>query len=330
MKKFVTALLCAITAVVSLCFTACNNTPKDAVTVYAPDGAPALAIARLMAEDSDFFRTREVEYHIVGASEIESTVTALDDDNNADICILPVNTASKQLGNGERYQMLGVVTHGNLFIAANKDKADLTQENFAEALSGKKVGVVNLPAFPGSAFKLILNKYNLAESVTLENVAATAVSGTLTDFDYFVLPEPVASTRAGNANLQLKIVGSLQSLYGENGYPQAVLVAKKSLIESDPAFIKSFMAEMKLNAEWLMKEEVTAESIISTITAHYPENTAATFNANNLTKTVIEHCAISFDNCTASVAAVKSFLTELKTAGDATATTVSESFFYYG
>ncbi|MDE6441528.1 MAG: hypothetical protein K2L12_02090 [Clostridia bacterium] len=328
MKKFLTALFCVITATVSLCFTACSPAEKGGVTVYAPDGAPALAIARLMAEDVDF--GREVSYHIVDASEIQSTVTALDDANNADICILPVNAASKLLGNGERYQMLGVVTHGNLFIAANKDKADLTSANFAESLNGKKIGVVNLPAFPGSAFKLILNNYNLTESVTLENVAATAVSGTSTDFDYFVLPEPAASTRAGNANLELKIVGSLQSLYGENGYPQAVLVAKKSLIESDSKFIKSFMNEMKTNADWLMKEEVTAESIISAITTHYPENTSTTFNAKNLTKTVIEHCAIWFDDCTASSTAVNNFLIELKTAGDATATAVSDNFFYYG
>ena len=125
-------------------------------------------------------------------------------------------------------------------------------------------------------------------------------------------------------------MGSLQSLYGENGYPQAVLVAKKSLIESDAEFIKSFMNEMKTNAEWLMKEEVTAESIISAITAHYPDNTSTTFNAKNLTKTVIEHCAISFENCTASSTAVNNFLSELKAAGDATATSVSENFFYYG
>lgn len=332
MKKFLTVLLCAVTAVASLCFTACDNTPKTAVTVYAPDGAPALSIARLMSEETDL--GREVNYHVVGASEIQSTVTALDDADNADICILPVNTASKLLGSGERYQMLGVVTHGNLFIAANKDKEQITSDNFVQTLRDKKVGVVNLPAFPGSVFKLIINKYAAAMSsvfdVAMENVAAAAVSGTSADFDYFVISEPAASTRAGNANLQLKIVGSLQELYGENGYPQAVLVAKKSLIESDSAFVKSFMEEMKTNAEWLMKEEVTSESIVSAITAHYPDNTSATFNAKNLTKTVIENCAIRFDDCTVSSDAVKNILSELKTAGDPAATEVSENFFYYG
>lgn len=331
MKKVLTSLLCAITLVVSLCFTACSPAEKGVVTVYVPDGAPALSIARLMDEDVNL--GREVNYHIVDASEIQSTVTAFDESDNADLCILPVNTASKLLGNGEKYQMLGVVTHGNLFIAANKDKAEITSDNFIQILRDKKVGVVNLPAFPGALFKLIINKYTFALSsvvnINLENVAATAVSGTTTDFDYFVLPEPAASTRVGNANLQLKIVGSLQSLYGENGYPQAVLVSKKSLIESDPAFIKSFMNEMKANAEWLLKDEVTAESLVSAIAAHHPENTNMTFNANNLTKNVIANCAIRFDDCTASDTAVKNILSELKTAGDSMATAVSDSFFYY-
>lgn len=327
MKKFLSAFICAMVAIVSAFgITACSG-DKQEISVYVPDGAPALAVAALMSEEPDF--GRKVNYHVVGAEEIASCVTYESEDKNADICVLPVNAASKLLGTGGRYKMLGTVTHGNLFIAASADKAELTAENFAARLENKKVGVVNLPAFPGAVFSLILSKYGLTDGVVCENVAATAVSGTDTDYDYFVIPEPAASTRAGNANLNLKIVGSLQELYGENGYPQAVLVAKNSLIQSDSEFISAFMQKMTDGASWLLKDEVSAQTIISAITSHFADpDTLSSFNANNLTKTVIRNSAVRFDDCTVSRSAVVSFLEELKAAGDVSATEVADNFFY--
>ena len=329
MKKFLTAVLCALALCASAFgFSSCGNKNNGGITVYAPDGAPALALAQLMSEENGF--DKNVSYHIVSSAEINSCVTYTDDSKNADLCILPVNAASKLLGGGERYKMLGTVTHGNLFIVASADKQTLTSENFASALSGKKVGVVNFAAFPGSAAKLILNKYGISDSVTLENVAATQVTGTETQYDYFVIPEPAASTRVANANLNLKQVGSLQSLYSENGYPQAVLVAKNSLIEKEPAFITEFIGAMTDGANWLLNESVGADIILSAVKKHYadPENTKPAFTAANLTKAVIRNCAINFVSSADSKERVKTFLNELTAVNDGTATAVSDGFFY--
>lgn len=331
MKKFLTALLCACTAALSAFgFTACGGGENAGLTVVMPDGAPALSMVMLMSEKPDL--GKEVNYRVVGASEISSFVTNVDESKNADLCVIPVNSASKLLGSGEKYMMLGTVTHGNLFIAANMQAEDLTPENFAEVIGGKKVGVVNLPAFPGAVFKLILDNYNVRDKVTLENVEATAVSGIEARYDYFVIPEPAASTRAGNEKLNLKIAGSLQQLYGEGGYPQAVLVAKKSLIESDKAFIDKFMLEMQSAVTWLSAESTSPQTVISAIKAHFPdpENTAPTFNANNLTKGVIANCAVNFVKSADCKDGVTQILNKLKAAGDGAATEVSPQFFYLG
>lgn len=329
MKKFLTAILwAALCAAIAAPFTACAKKESGEISVVMPDGAPALAMARLMHEQPELGRS--VSYRVVDSSEINSSVTYTDEAENADLCILPVNAASKLLGSGERYKMLGTVTHGNLFIVAASDRAELTSDNFAASLENAKVGVVNLPAFPGAVVRLLLAKYGI--SATLENVAATAVSGVQSDYDYFVIPEPAASTRTGNDKLNLKIVGNIQRLYGESGYPQAVLVAKNSLIEGDPEFITEFKAAMGSAASWLLSEEASSQTIISAIASHYtdPENTKPAFNAQNLTKTVIENCAVGFVDCSYDYCrqGVKSFLEELKSAGDAAATTVSDSFFY--
>lgn len=323
MKKFLAALIGTLFVALSLVgFTACANGDESKISVYAPDGAPALSIARLISENTDL--GKEMSYHVVGSEEITSCVTYENDSKNADLCILPVNAASKLLGNGARYKMLGTVTHGNLFIVANADKEDITSENFASALTGKKVGVVNLPAFPGAVFKLLLKKYEV-ENVMLESVLANEVTGTESNYDYFVIPEPAASLRVGNAALNLKVVGSLQTLYGESGYPQAVLVAKNSLIEKDPEFISNFMNAMNDNAKWLLDESVESSTILSAVLSLYP---STSFNAKNLTKPVIANCAIRFSVSADCKNAVIKILNELKEAGDAAATAVSDGFFY--
>ena len=259
MKKFLTAFFGALIVCASaLGFTACGN-GGGSIQVYVPDGAPALAIAQLMAEDMQF--GKEVDYNVVDADGITSNVTYDDMSKNADLCVLPVNDASKLLGDGAKYKMLGAVTHGNLYIVSATDKAVLTADNFAEEISGKKLGVVQMAKFPGAITKVILSKYSVTESVDLQAVQPTEVTGVGSDFDYFVIPEPAASTRLGNANLSLKLAGSLQELYGgANGYPQAVLVAKNSLIESEPEFISDFIAAVAASSQWLLKDEVTSEN----------------------------------------------------------------------
>lgn len=324
MKKFLATLAGALFIALSFVgLTSCKNEKDGKISLYAPDGAPALSIARLIAENTDL--GREMSYNIVGSEEITSCVTYEDNSKNADLCILPVNAASKLLGNGTRYKMLGTVTHGNLFIVASKDKEDITSENFASALSGKKVGVINLPAFPGAVFKLLLTNHNISDKVTLEAVNAGQVNGTQTDYDYFVIPEPAASVKVGNPNLNLKVVGSLQTLYGEKGYPQAVLVAKNSLIESEPQFISNFMKAMDDNAKWLLNESVEASTILSAVSSLYP---STSFNAQNLTKPVIANCAVRFAASSDCKSDVIKILSELKGAGDGAATAVSDDFFY--
>lgn len=123
--------------------------------VYAPDGAPALGIANLLSGVASL--EIEAEYHVVNATTIQTYVAG----NNpaADICILPVNAAVKILGSGEKYKLVGTLTHGNLFLLSNSSE-QITQNNL-DSLKGKKVGVVNLAAVPGLTFKIILNAHGI-------------------------------------------------------------------------------------------------------------------------------------------------------------------------
>lgn len=140
-----------------------TTSSSSTVEVYMPDGAPALALAQLMAEEMQFENT--VNYHVVVATTISTYVNG--DSPAADICVLPSNAASKLLGNNSKYTMLGTVTNGNLYILA-KDGGEITAENISSALAGKTVGVIQLDNVPGLTLKLILKKYGLEYTVPSE------------------------------------------------------------------------------------------------------------------------------------------------------------------
>ena len=123
------------------------------ISVYAPDGAPALGLAALMAENS----LKNVQYNIVNANTIQTFVSGAAP--KADICVLPVNVAVKLLGNAQNYKLIGTLTHGNLYILSKNDMP-INGDNIQE-LKGKTVGVVNLAQVPGLTLKLILKNYGI-------------------------------------------------------------------------------------------------------------------------------------------------------------------------
>lgn len=133
-----------------------NVPTSKTYSVYMPDGAPALALAKLM-HDNVAFGDCTFEYNVVPAANIQTYVNP--QNPTADICVLPSNLASKLLGDGQTYKMLGTVTNGNLFLLS-KNGTRINSVNISQ-LRGKTVGVVNLHAVPGLVFKIVLNDHNI-------------------------------------------------------------------------------------------------------------------------------------------------------------------------
>ena len=65
-------------------------------------------------------KPEKFEYHVVDSSTIQTYVTG--EEPAADFCILPLNAASKVLGTGTTYQMLGTVTNGNPLFSSRRRK----------------------------------------------------------------------------------------------------------------------------------------------------------------------------------------------------------------
>ena len=342
MKKFLAGVLSALILLVgALFFVACadsgnggddNNSPEPpvAVDVYAPDGAPALALAQLMSEDMQF--GGDVSYHVVDASTIQTFVTG--NDPQAELAILPVNLAAKLLGTGENYQMLGAVTHGNLYILSKTADVHITSDNIQEAFAGKKVGCIQRDNFVGYVLRTVLANAGVKfedrenkeeENATTDTAYLYDVAGTeiapAADFDLMVAAEPVVNKKTSATSL--KVAGNLQELYGENGYPQAVLVAEKSLIENDPAFIADFIEAVESNAEWVKTAD--AQVMFDAVQQHY--GATPTFAVTDLTAEVISRCAIRFESAQSVKQRVIDFLAEISEAAGQTFS-ASDAFFY--
>ena len=310
-----------------------TDAPAKTYSVYAPDGAPALALVNAIEDKAE-----EFEYHVVDSSTIQTYVTG--EEPAADFCILPVNLASKVLGTGTVYKMLGTVTNGNLFFLSAEDNEDLTKDNLS-TLVGKSVGVVQLPNVPGLTLQAVLNKYDIDYQIVGNDGEKATDKVNLIAFDpanvtpaggcdYYLCPEPAASTKIkGTASAQkpFRMAGDLQALYGgEEGYPQAVLVAKKSVLEGDKDAVEAMLSYMEESGTYL--ETVTPETVLSALDGVRTEGLSASFNANNLTKEVIANCSVRFSPSSECKKRVNAFLEELIAVNESAAKAVSDDFFY--
>lgn len=131
-------------------------------TFYAPDGAPALAIAKFISDGENFVSGATFNYNVVVAEDIAKYTNGVL--GTADFVVMPVNAASKIYKNQKaNYTMVSVITHGNLYIMA-KVKDDDTQIRLSD-LDGKKIGVIGQGNVPDLTLKTVLAKNSMEYSV---------------------------------------------------------------------------------------------------------------------------------------------------------------------
>ena len=330
MKKIGIALACLLMAVGCCACGATEEQPLD-VNVYMPDGAPALALAGMMATDT---QDDGVNYRVVDAKLIASKVTNQDGAKNADLCVMPITAASKLLGGGAKYTMLGAVTHGNLYLLAKEGA--YTQENLA-SLVGKKVGVLQINEVPGLTFKAVLSKHGIAwqeltndgtmDETKVNLVALADASAVATvEADCYMIAEPAASAQVQKNGFVL--AGSVQELYGgEEGYPQAVLVVKNELLETRADWVEQFVAQVAEAPQWL--KTATGEEIVAAVGAHMDDPDAATsLKAPLLSSGVLERCGIFFTYAAATKVQAMAFLGEMISVKADAAAIPADSFFW--
>ena len=308
-------------------------------SVYCPDGAPALSLLNGLRENGN----GRFHYRIVSSAAVQAQITS--EKPAADFCVLPLNLASKLLGSGESYRMLGTVTHGNLYFLTTGENAVLTGDNLS-SLAGKTVGAVQLTNVPGLTLQAVLTQYEIPyqtiESLQAEKAAdkvnllqmgtdATNVSPAY-GCDYYLCPEPSVTAKingTASSPMPFRLAGDLQALYGgEAGYPQAVLVGKKSVLEEDRASADKLVSYFEGNAEYLSTAETA--NVLSLLASARENGLAPAFNDKNLNAAVIANCSVRYESAKDCKDAVNDFLGKLIAVNPNAASTVSDAFYFLG
>lgn len=324
MKKFTCLILTVILSFATLFF---GCSVPETISIYAPDGAPALALSSVIKKDFE-----DTEIHIVSADKIGALVSGKD--KKADICILPINMASKLIGSGKEYKMLGTITHGNFYFLS-KTEMIIDKENIG-VLIGKTIGVLQLPNVPGLTFQIVLKESDIAYQIIQDTnekeqdkvnlMAINKIETAREDIDVFLIPSPGADAKAQTTDL--KFVGSLGELYSDFGFPQAIIAAKNTLIQENLPFVKAFIEQIK-NVESFLKEENKAE-ICALLHGKMESGLTPVFNENNLTSESIARSKIKFIACKEAKASVQTFIEKLKSINPNSVETFSQDFYYLG
>lgn len=328
MKKLLSMFLATI-----LCFTAfgcapqSDNGPKK-LSFYAPDGAPALAIAKFINDSENFGIDGVVDYHVVSASDIGPIMSQ----GKGDFIVMPVNAASKLYKS--EYVMSAVITHGNLYLMSSDGT------NTLEGLKGKVVGVIGQGLVPDLTLRAILSDNNLLQDTI---VGDTATEGKIT-LKYFndatgmipmlkqgklsvgLLPEPAATNLTKVAGDKTWTRVDVQELYDSQvkAYPQAVLMVRKSLYTAFKEQIDGMKELFDSNVQWI--KDNTADAV-NAVNAKLKEGVTPSLDANKITATVIDNCKIYYQSATDAKASVESYLQKIIAINAQSANQVGEDFF---
>ncbi len=288
-KRILCAAAAAALAVSAFALSGCTTGERSAkYKVYMPDGAPAIALSSLM-----YNGYADAEFTVV-PTNAKTTIVQHVAKGDADFAILPVNAAATLYNKGTQIVMMSVNTHGNLYVIGDGEATDLG------GLVGKRLGVIGQGNVPEHALKMLLDKsgteYVEANDATDGKIAIRYV-GAGTDLaqlfkkgeiDYGYLAEPAVSTLSAslNKNVVMDVQAQWRTAFGGE-FPQACLVAKKSIVENDKAAADAFLAAVKESDGWA---EANPDKAVEAVKSHMEENTTSTLTT--LTQKSIKGCNI--------------------------------------
>ena len=325
MKRIFKFFLCVmLLCSVSLSFCGCGKKNKNSLLIYMPDGAPALAMSKLMYENEQF--DCETSYHVVSSSNIANFVIQ----KNADLAIIPINMATKILSDGENYKIISSVTNGNLFIVGNQ------KINGLKDLKNQVIGVIGQGNVPDLNFRYLLNaeeiEYESSENVVPEKVAIRYFSDASSlipmlktgKLKFGLLPEPAVSkllSIANNFNVELNI----QQLWGNESYPQAVLIAN-SKIYGNQNLLDKIITKLKENQDWILEQPVNA---VEAINNHLDEGVVASLQTT-ISVGTIRNCNIKVIPTTeiGEIERMKSYLQKIKSVNNLAVGSYTDNLFW--
>lgn len=256
MKKILTVFMSLL--IMSSILVGCSSNKDEEkvaetvnVNVGAPDGLPAIAIAKLSQENTKVKDGYEVKYTLEATSDALSTDVMKE---SLDIAIVPSNMASVAYNKTSNYQIAGTVGMGSFYlVSSDKDVNGLNS-----SLEGKEVGTIGKGLTPDITVQALLKEQKVdSSSITFNysNEASDLVSLLASKkLTTGIVPEPALSGLL-TKNPDLKVVCGVNDTWKEvfknqNGYPQSTLIVKSSFAKENSEFVESFIKALEENIKY--------------------------------------------------------------------------------
>ena len=241
------AIVLIVLALLASVFAACN---KEEISCYVPDGAPALAVAKIIADGK------------VGNTKVATQITTGEDvvakcaSGEADMAILPSNAAVKICSQRNDYRMFSVNVFGLLYVVGTREVASLQE------LCNNTVYSIGLGNTPEYVMKKILDVNNVSYADTFNYISdgTTAVQLIMSgQAEFALLGEPAVTNliqKAAEKNKTVYRLYDLQQLWKqatdsqEEGYPQASLIVKEKLLKGQ--FARNLQQVLQQNYQFLL------------------------------------------------------------------------------
>ena len=262
-KVFKAALMlviaAALIAALAVGFAACDPKEPGALRVAAPEGTPALAIARLKTDNATL-AGHAMTYEVVSPSLIAAEMSG----GKADVVIMPVNAGANLIRQGADYRLISVAVNGSLFMVGSTDDGGAID---LDDIVGKKVACIGQTGVPGLVFRYVMTNSGITlvdentepdaskNEVSVQYVADGAAARPLLAsgaVDFAVVGEPAATTfkNALKLNAELDMQAAWKDATGEETYPQAGLFVRTSLA-ADAEFISALFDALAASKEWV-------------------------------------------------------------------------------
>ncbi len=326
MKRILTLILSVLFA---FGLTSCSKPIEGNFTFVAPDGAPALAIAKFINDDENFGTEANFEYSVVSSGAINNAIVS----SASDFVVMPLNSATKLYKNKEEdyvmYVMAAVLTHGNFYIMSKADIDDV------QDLIGRVVFVPNPGKVPDWTFQAALKGLNIDYQESDQPVSgkvAIKYFNSPQEFNALLIqnpenvglvPEPAVSVLKGKG---VSAVLDLQQMFDaeKSAYPQAVLMVKKSVAEKHPELITKIGNAFSTNVEWVKSNPTLA---VNAVKAKF-ETTS--LNPDVINSATVDGCKIFWQSATNAKLEVNAYIQRITQIDQISASIVGDDFFFKG
>ncbi len=322
MKKPIKIFAILLTLIFSFSAISCAKNPDTPVTIYAPDGAPALSIASLINEGATI-NEREINVTISDGG----TVSAKLSKGETDVAILPVSGGAKLYLKGGDFKLCAVTVWGLNYLVGK------STINSLDELKGKLIHSIGKGDTPDIMFKKVLANSGITYeegdtpkegTVVIKYYSAGSEilpllkNGTA---QYAVVGEPLASKAKAPAIGCVEILDlqkEWKDITGVEVVQAGVFVSKS--VYSDKNFMSDLLAKLKQNDTFLTQNSDTATTLLK-------NNGSAVANGTTFTPELIARCNIKTESAKDKKETINSYFTELKSFG-AIPSIPNDNFYY--